>query len=269
VWNLDEGRHARPASWTVVDEIDADISLLCEARVPTGRVSAAHGKTIGRDCKHENEDNCHGRPWSTAILGREKPEEIHDARATRFGRPLDVPFLPSRPGSWIAASVPIDGLGSVTAVALYGLADEKSDSSVHRSLSDLEPIFEDRRYNERLLLGGDLNVFANARPDDPHRERHRLVLGRIGAFGLVDLFARDRQVRGQERPVVEDCACGERACGDHVWTFRSRRADLQHLRYQDDHVFASPVLADRLVSCETRDFEATSDHAPIVATFSR
>jgi hypothetical protein len=268
VWNLDEARHARPASWGLVDGIDAEVSLLCEARVPVGRAAATHGKTIGRDCKHESEEDCHGRPWSTAILGRAKPEEIRDAEATRFGRRLDIPFRPSRTGSWVSASVSIRNLGSITAIALYGLTDEKSDSSVHRSLSDLEPIFEDRRYNERLILGGDLNIFANPRPDEPHRDRHRLVLERIAAFGLIDLFARDREVRGDGRPSVDDCACGQPACRTHVWTFRSRRIDLQHLRYQDDHVFASPALADRLLSCETRGFDPTSDHAPIVATFS-
>jgi hypothetical protein len=38
--------------------------------------------------------------------------------------------------------------------------DEKSDASVHRSLSELTPLLEDRRYNERLIIGGDLNTWT-------------------------------------------------------------------------------------------------------------
>ncbi|MDQ3401441.1 MAG: hypothetical protein M3470_10605 [Chloroflexota bacterium] len=43
--------------------------------------------------------------------------------------------------------------GAVTAVALYGLLDEFSDASVHRSLSELSPIFHDARYNGRVVRG--------------------------------------------------------------------------------------------------------------------
>jgi exonuclease III len=52
-----------------------------------------------------------------------------------------------------------------------------------------------------------------------------------------------------------------------VWTFRSRDKKLAHIRYQDDHVFASRALADRLKSCENAGVNDASDHAPILATF--
>ena len=63
-----------------------------------------------------------------------------------------MPFECSRPGSWVAASVGTP-FGAVTAVALYGLLDEFSDASVHRSLSELSPIFHDARYNGRVVRG--------------------------------------------------------------------------------------------------------------------
>jgi exonuclease III len=151
-------------------------------------------------------------------------------------------------------------------VCLYGLTDAKTDASVHRSLSDLEPIFEDLDYNQLLLLGGDLNIFANPRPKDPARDRHLLVLKRIKAYGLVDLFERDqRQQQDQIEPDGE-CPCGDKSC-THVWTFRSRDKRRARIRYQDDHVFASRALADRLKSCESLGFNDASDHAPILATF--
>ncbi len=36
--------------------------------------------------------------------------------------------------------------GYITAISLYGLLDEFSDASVHRSLSEVSPVFDDDRY---------------------------------------------------------------------------------------------------------------------------
>jgi exonuclease III len=266
VWNLNEARGAKRQSWAVLEGFYADVALLSEARVPEGIIAIGHGKTIGRDCKHEREEDCRGRPWSTAIVSRHAARPITHATARRYGRPLDIPFSPSRPGTWIAASVSIPQVGEVSMVSLYGLTDEKSDASVHRSLSDLEPLFEDPEYNARLLLGGDLNILANPRPDDPARDSYRLVLERIKAYGLVDLFERDAELRDSPRQPPAHCPCGNTDC-THVWTFRSRRETLAHIPYQDDHVFVSQALADQLKSCEAGAFNAASDHAPILATF--
>jgi hypothetical protein len=225
-----------------------------------------HGKTIGRDCKHASEDECDSRPFSTAITSRWGPKEITDAKATRRGEPLDLPFKPTRPGTWVAATVPIRDDLRVSVIALYGLTDEKTDASVHRSLSDLEPIFEDTAYSDLLLLGGDLNIFANPRPNDPARDRHLLVRERIKAYGLCDLFERDARPREQQINPEGECPCGEAQCS-HVWTFRSDNSNYANVRYQDDHAFASHSLADRLESCESLGFNDASDHAPIRATF--
>jgi hypothetical protein len=51
----------------------------------------------------------------------------------------------------------MEGL-TVTFISLYGLLDDLADASVHRSLSDLDPVFTDSRYNEYIVLGGDLNI---------------------------------------------------------------------------------------------------------------
>lgn len=268
IWNLDEANGPKKRSWELLSGFGADVALLSEARVPADVEAIAHGKTIGRDCKHERKEDCRGRPWSTAILSRHKLRPIRDAKASRHGRPLDIPFAPSRPGTWVAASASISEVGDLTVVSLYGLTDEKSDASVHRSLSDLEPIFEDPKYNRRLLLGGDLNIFANPRPDDPVRSRHLLVLERIKAYGLVDLLARDLMQRDPPRGGLPDCPCRTMRCL-HTWTFRSRKKDLSDIPYQDDHVFDSPAIAKRLKTCETAGFHESSDHAPIVATFWR
>jgi exonuclease III len=259
-----QGREATELE--MLEQFGPEVALLSEARFEPGAGLVGHGKTIGRDCKHESEEECDSRPFSTAIVSRHEPQEITTATAKRRGRRLEIPFRPSRAGTWVAATVSIPDVGDVSVVSLYGLTDEKTDASVHRSLSDLEPIFEDRHFNEKLLLGGDLNIFANPRPNDPTRQRHLIVLERIKAYGLFDLIERDAEQRESPRERDGVCPCGIVNCS-HVWTFRSRDKRYANVRYQDDHVFASRALADRLKSCESAGFNDASDHAPIVATF--
>jgi exonuclease III len=147
----------------------------------------------------------------------------------------------------------------VTAIALYGLMDEPSDASVHRSLSELSPIFDHEDYGRLLLLGGDLNVLAG-RPQRAHLDRHQVVLERIRAYGLIDCLEATRP-----HGVLDDCPCGR----SHTWTYRSRRRGRSHIPYQDDYLFASPALArgGQLVDCKALPFTEASDHAPVVASF--
>jgi hypothetical protein len=257
-WNMAH----RVASWKALEKLDADIALLSEARVlKTVNENVLGGKkTEGRDR--------YSRPWATAVVSRHGLREIQDARASRYGRAVKVPFENSRPGSWTAAVVSVPDVGEVTAISLYGLLDEKSDASVHRSLSEFSPIFEDARYNRLVLLGGDLNILANPQADDPGRERHLVVLARIKAFGLADCLEQAFLGRNPRRPGPPNCPCGLGHGCTHTWT----KLDSKHptVPYQDDYLFASPALAERLVSCEALAHDvwpSPSDHYPAVATF--
>ena len=142
--------------------------------------------------------------------------------------------------------------------------DEKSDASVHRSLSELSPIFDHELYGKRLLLGGDLNILAG-RPSGPRLDRHQVVLARIEAYGLVDCLKRTRlpgPLAGCQCELGEGCT--------HTWTKRDPQRPA--VPYQDDYLFASRWLASttRLKSCRALRFEddAPSDHTPIVAEFA-
>jgi len=205
------------------------------------------------------------RDWSTAVAARTKPTYITDARAAREykARPL-LPFKPSRPGTWTAARVKV-GRVTVTAIALYGLLDEMSDASVHRSMSELSPIFDHRTYGKYVLLGGDLNVFANPRPDDPTRERHLAVLTRLEAYGLSNCLEKFK--RPKQQADADPCPCGDAGCRRHWRTYRRSEA-APGLAYQEDFLFASRALADRLERCEVLPFQPSSDHAPLRATFA-
>src|SRR6266508_4187978 len=265
VWNMER----KAENWDVLsgwtDLADADITLLCEApRPPSGVRAVGHWSTKGLDCRYPGPD-CTKKKWSTAVVSppRHSLEKIRNARVDRYYK-KPLPFEPSRPGTWTARLVDIHGV-NVTAISLYGLMDEKSDASVHRSLSVLSPILDHEVYGRLLLLGGDLNILAG-RPRRAHLDRHQVVLARIRAYGLIDCLEAMRPPG-----VLDGCPCGQSEECSHTWTYRSRRRDRSHIRYQDDYLFASPALAedDRLLSCYALPFndESPSDHAPIVGTF--
>ena len=133
------------------------------------------------------------RPWSVAILSAHPLGEITNPQPSWRQSKRQVPFVCSRSGSWIAASVEIAGADQLTAVALYGLMDELSDASVHRSLCDLGPVLDATpRYRRRVLLGDDLNSGTAWLVNEPFLARGLNLLQRFEALGPVDCLARMR-----------------------------------------------------------------------------
>lgn len=137
--------------------------------------------------------------------------------------------------------------------------DELSDASVHRSLSDISPIFTDPNYKEFVLVGGDLNTSTQwTRPD--LRERDQNLLERFEAYGLVDCLRR------KSPGPLDGCTCDLGVECRHAWT----RFDPSHPQLQVDYLFASSALADRLDTCAALsplEWRAYSDHSPIIASF--
>jgi hypothetical protein len=294
VWNMSLGSPSPRngvENWKalskLMEERSVDVALLNEASTAllkkardaallndlTDPVVYSEAGTIGRD-RNPN-GKLKTRRWSTAVLSPHGPRPIRedDVRAVSSDRSRspDIPFGPSRPGSWTAARVPLDRdlewehAKEVTCISLYGLIEELSDASVHRSLSEISPIFSDDRYKQLVLLGGDLNT-STAWPDHDHRVRDEGVLQRIKAYGLVDCL---KQTRKPGR--LKNCKCVFGEDCQHTWT----RLDPNQKRrprtpYQMDYMFASLPLAKRLTSCEAippEEWQEYSDHSPIIATF--
>jgi endonuclease/exonuclease/phosphatase family metal-dependent hydrolase len=264
LWNMglgsrsrDPGKNWARLSWPM-KERSVDIALLNE--VATSVLHEVDGAlyevwgTRGRDRKR--------RDWCTAIFSPHGCAEIRDAQAVSYrGRRPNVRFEASRPGSWTAGAVMVPGVGAVTCVSLYGLMDELSEASVHRSLSEISPLFSDPRYSELLLLGGDLNT-STQWPRGRHLDGDKALLARVKAFGLIDCL---EQKRAPGR--LRECPCVLGEC-THTWT----RLDPSRPALQVDYLFASRALAEpqSLRSCEALpppEWQGFSDHAPVIATF--
>lgn len=251
VWNIAN----KPRAFDALKTLAPDVSLLNEASPPPSASGIWRAVTEGRDEAH--------RPWSAAVLSPHRLTEVTDARPTWRQSKRDVPFVCSRPGSWIAATVEMPPASPLTAIALYGLLDELSDASVHRSLSELSPVFDDPRYGQRVVLGGDLNTWTGWPANEPFLARDRNLLQRFEALGLVDCLA---LLRPKGR--LEGCTC---TFGDACTHTRTRRDPRRpEVPYQNDYLWASPALAKRLRSCQalaSDEWFSISDHAPIVAEF--
>ena len=260
-WNMQHD----PKNWQLLRdgaELEADVHVLCEApEPPKGVLAIGRWRTVGLEDELPLGRKRTDRRWSTAVAARSGPRYITDARSARgYEQPALLPFKPSRPGSWTAARVEVDGT-ALTVIALYGLMDEKSDASVHHSLSEISPIFDHPDHGRHVLLGGDLNIVANPKPDDPTRDRHRAVLTRLEAYGLINCV--DRAERSAADPPFDDCPCGTRPCTQHQRTFRREGSSA----YQEDYLFASRRLVEKLVACTVLPFQPSSDHTPIRAAF--
>jgi hypothetical protein len=150
VWNMNWNQNTQAAKDACIQDLlqrySVDVALLNEVRITLlTKWQKAHpsavlfnaGGTVGKDYTR--------RVYSAAIYSKHGPAEITDAKAKslRGRRPkIDFAQANSRPGSWIAASVP-SGKGPVSCISLYGFCDELGDASMHRSLSEVSPIFSD------------------------------------------------------------------------------------------------------------------------------
>jgi exonuclease III len=254
-WNMDCWRRRSSAShreaWAYLDaEVAADIALLQEARVPDGR-RAVHGRR----------EIYKGQGWTSLVVTHPPARRVLTARARHSKRVSRLHR--THPGCLAVAEISLPNGRSLTAVSVYGKIDDGyAQTTMHRLLSDLTPLFDQAgsRRDRWLVMGGDLNVSTQL--PAPYGRWSDSVFDRIEAFGLVNLTARAVQ-RHPERRVTQ-CECGDAPCL-HVQTATHRTGT----RYQNDYLFASEALAERLDDCIVLEAGGRhSDHWPVVATFS-
>lgn len=201
-------------------------------------------------------DEAH-RPWSAAVLSPHRLREITDARPTRRQSKRDVPFVCSRPGSWIAATVEMAPASPLTAVAPVRAARQLSDASVHRSLSELSPVSDDPRYGQRVVLGGDLNTWTGWPANEPFLAGDRNLLQRFEALGLVDCLA---LLRPKGR--LEGCTCTFGDGCTHTRTRRDPRSTRTIINGHPRHLPSVCVLAKCLPATSGSQSPTTPRSSP-------
>ncbi len=111
-----------------------------------------------------------------------------------------------------------------------------------------------------LLICGDLNVAHT--PIDVHPKERREVTGQlpIERRALDDILARGLVDLGRKA-----------APGDEnlfTWWGPVARDAQRNIGWRLDYIYASTALAGRMTSCVVQKDVGTSDHAPVVASFS-
>jgi exodeoxyribonuclease III len=153
-------------------------------------------------------------------------------------------------------------VGALTIASVYVPNGGKDFAAKMRFLEALDAwVGEEHGRGRQLVVCGDLNV-ARAEVDVHPKERkvgaigqrpdERELLARILGRGLVDL--------GRALHPDDDAL--------FTWWAPWRNMRQRNIGWRLDYVMASQPLAARAVSCPVQAEIGTSDHAPVMATFS-
>ncbi len=259
-WNMNHWPRStaeRAESWQWVEaQFDSglDIALLQETVVPAHLFARAINDPPVIDPTHSQ--------WASAVLTSGAAPVAVSSVVSCYSK-ADCALQQTKPGAVQIASIEIGESKPLYAVSVYGGWDDHrcADTTMHRILSDLTPLFDGDGW-KRTVLGGDLNVSTQS--DADQRKRDATVFDRLAALGLVDLLALDRP----HREPLEHCWCDDNGTGrcHHVHTHKHARSERP---WNNDYLFASHELAERLDLCEPEpdwDFRL-SDHRPVRARF--
>lgn len=267
-WNLHQGflpaGTAREALSFLETEVRPTVALIQEA-IPRYRPVAAGGAVW---CESDD------LPFETGVLGCGARIEALSEAIPKYKPYPAFPLTPTtRPTHAVARVIPPDGMKPFVAISLYGRIMRKvfAQTSILDAISDLIPLFDDPRYNDRIVIGGDLNIFNNGpRVDAVSRERWAAILDLFKSLGLVNLLEKTQGDRGP----LPGCLCRMEDECYHVETWRANKAvpGVWCL----DYLFATREMADRMTG--TLDVWATlrpevwrvwqlSDHCPVGVRF--
>lgn len=258
-WNLHQGVDRRQANmdrtWQYLrDEVSPTVALVQEAFA----LPAVGGGAVSPDPAPMR--------YRTAVIGyAAKVAELPEIR-TRYSTSTPFTIKPTLATTLAVAQVFPADVDPLVAVSLYGrMAPLYAQTSVLVAAADLIPLFDDLRFRDRIVVGGDFNAYDQT-GDMVMRDRWRAILAVFESLGLVNLAKATRVARG---PLI-GCVCRELDCY-HVTTFIHRRAAAGSIGLMADYLFASPALASRLISFEVLadrpEVWEMSDHAPLVARF--
>lgn len=260
-WNLNQERE--PGAWPyMADELHADLALVQEALPSRARRGAYRPSGIaGRDGK--------ARPWGSSVVALSDDVTIIPvglAEGTWRGRRLGLAPLDCVSRGHVAvARVEAPGL-FFTAISAYGLMEfGYASGTMLRTIADLEPLLDDSSLGDNVLIAGDWNIgtWWKGEVDAKYARREGAALRLLEAYGFQDCL--DRHLSA-DRGRLADCPCEHGEGCRHVRTYRKSGSSSA---YQDDYLFATKSLADRMPRAQVDpawDWASlVSDHAPLIA----
>jgi exodeoxyribonuclease-3 len=242
-WNMGHWQHSEKAkqAWDYLDKtIAPDIALVQEA-VPISEqmgfigLNTTNQKSLISTERIIWQEIGGNRKWGSGVLTKSFPLR-------------EVRFQNSYPGSVIAGEIMLPDVTTLTSISLYGMIDQHgySTTTLHRILSDLNPLLRGKMGKRQIVLGGDFN--ASLQWDEVQGDSsHKIFFERLHDFDLVD--------------------CLEKFHSGRLQTLRHGKSDVP---WQNDYIFASTELIGSLISCDVVNEPAVhelSDHNPVVAVF--
>jgi endonuclease/exonuclease/phosphatase family metal-dependent hydrolase len=244
-WNIAR----REEAWRALVDSDYDIALLQEAAEPPSDVSPqldvdpAPWRTAGAGLK---------RPWRTAVVKLSNAVGVNWLEPKPMEEAQPGELAVSRLGTLAAAVVsPADG-APFTVVSLYAAWEKAhsatasrliyADGSVHRLISDLAALI-DQRGAHRILVAGDLNVLYGYGENGSEywASRYATVFRRMSAIGLSFVGPQAPEGRRAE-PWPDELP----RTSNNVPTYHTRHQTPATATRQLDFVFASSGLAERV-----------------------
>jgi len=249
--------HQRRA-WEELGALGVDVAFLQEAMPPPLELSRPPLATLPAGVEREDWRSLPGpsRWWCSALATWTRDLAPFPTEADAL-----EPLEETHKGAYRLGQVPF-GEGRLIVASIYALWDyaglrkgEKprySETSLHRTLSDLTPIIDVHRTAFSVVVAGDFN--ASTQFGRPDREPYGLIHARLRSLGLVNVTVSASDDR------LENCICADDPC-EHV---RSLEGPTP---YQDDYIYASPDIAERTTRVTVErspGIEAVSDHFPLV-----
>jgi exodeoxyribonuclease III len=248
-WNVNgiRARHAQVQDW--IERERPDVVCLQEIKANSDQVPAALCEMEGYWCYW------HGNKGYSGVA-------LHVSKAAAPDRPA----FAHPPFDFENRIVTVDlqtPAGDATIASVYAPNGGKDFLAKMRFLEAMDEYAASFQAASRLLvLCGDLNVARTDRDVHPKERKPRAIgqlpeeramIERIVGRGLVDL--------GRALDPDND--------GLFTWWAPWRNMRERNIGWRLDYVLASDALAARAVSCPVQKEVGTSDHAPVMAEFTR
>jgi exonuclease III len=266
-WNMDYWKRnelLRQKAWDYLDSSKIDVALLQESR-PNGQ-----GKSIVFQ-EYGIIDDRKGKPrnlgWGSSIVSFGPQIKQIETALSPFSQ-TPVSLHRTFPGSVAIGEILMEK--PIIVISMYGLIDRGyAESTVHRMLSDLTPLIDERK-GQRIIIAGDLNITTqwSIKHKSFLRGRHEECLMRDkNLFERFEILGLKNIVLNKDNIPLKGCDCNDGINCRHVQT---QRHDRSKFPWQNDYILLSEDLRQLDYQVQVIDHEDIwnlSSHCPIIIEF--